>query len=147
MLSPSPWKWPPTSRIYPVSSLTGQAAYYRSLLHLLDWLSDTATCTSTRVYHTYSSRYFFPTKKQWYFSHFSITHTPYVFNGEVRNSNTPRLYSQSLNSVIYSATNHWAEARDAIWHHSDIIVTLCWRESAFLRLRLYNIVVLASTMQ
>ena len=37
------------------------------------------------------------------------------------NSNTPRLYSQWLNSVIYSATNHWAEVRDAIWRRSDVI--------------------------
>ena len=29
-------------------------------------------------------------------------------------SNTPRLYSQWLNSVIYYAINHWAETRDAI---------------------------------
>ena len=39
-------------------------------------------------------------------------------------SNTPRLYSQWLNSVIYSATNLWAEARDAIWRRSDVILTL-----------------------
>ena len=39
-------------------------------------------------------------------------------------SNTPRLYSQWLNSVIYSATNHWVKARDAIWHRSDAILTL-----------------------
>ena len=41
------------------------------------------------------------------------------------NSNTPRLYSQWLNSVIYYAINHWAEARDAIWRHSDVMLTLC----------------------
>ena len=39
-------------------------------------------------------------------------------------SNTLRLYSQWLNSVIYSATNYWAEEGDAIWRHSDGILTL-----------------------
>ena len=44
------------------------------------------------------------------------------------NSNTPRLYSQWLNSVIYSATNainHWAETHDAIRHHSYVMLMLC----------------------
>ena len=41
------------------------------------------------------------------------------------NSNTPRLYSQWLNSMIYSATNHWAEVCYAILHPFDIILTLC----------------------
>ena len=45
------------------------------------------------------------------------------FHGELEkiipNSNTLRLYSIWLNSVIYSATHHWAEVRDAIWHPSD----------------------------
>ena len=44
-------------------------------------------------------------------------------------SDTPRLYSQWLNSVIYSATNHWAEAHNAIWRRSDVFLTICWRQS------------------
>ena len=48
-------------------------------------------------------------------------------------SNIPRLYSQWLNSVTYSATSHWTEARDAIWRRFDIIFTLCWRQSSFPR--------------
>ena len=40
-------------------------------------------------------------------------------------SNTPRLYSQWLNSVIYYAINHWAETRDPIWRLSDNISTHC----------------------
>ena len=44
-------------------------------------------------------------------------------------SNTPRLYSQWLNSVIYYAINHWAETRDAIWRLSNVISTRCWRQS------------------
>ena len=48
-----------------------------------------------------------------------------IINMVIRNSNTLRLYSQWLNSVIYYAINHWAEARDAIWRHSDIMLTLC----------------------
>ena len=47
------------------------------------------------------------------------------------NSNTARLYRQWRKPVIYSATNHWAEARDAIWCHSNAILTLCWRQSSF----------------
>ena len=33
------------------------------------------------------------------------------------------LYSRWLNSVIYSATNYWAEVQDAIWRRSDVILT------------------------
>ena len=40
------------------------------------------------------------------------------------NSNTPRLYRQWLNSVIYSLTNHWAEACVAIWRCSEVSTTL-----------------------
>ena len=39
--------------------------------------------------------------------------------------NTAQLYRQWRNSMIYSATNHWAEGCDAIWHLSDVMLILC----------------------
>ena len=48
-------------------------------------------------------------------------------------SNTPRLYSQWLNPVIYSATNQWPEAYDAIRRRSDVILRFCWRQFTFPR--------------
>ena len=51
--------------------------------------------------------------------------SPYLNVCAIINSNTAYLYRQWRKPVIYSATNHWAEVPDAIWHLSDIILTLC----------------------
>ena len=40
-------------------------------------------------------------------------------------SNTARLYRQWRKPMIYSATYHWAETRNAIWCRSDIVLTIC----------------------
>ena len=60
--------------------------------------------------------------------------------GTLSSSNTPLLYSQWLNSVIYSATNNWVEARDAIWRGS-IDASLCFHD-----VRQCNAIFLLSTM-
>ena len=52
----------------------------------------------------------------------------------IQNSNTPstpRLYSQRLNSVIYSATNQWMEVSDAIWRHFDTLLTSIFVSTTF----------------
>ena len=49
-------------------------------------------------------------------------------DGVLIDSNTPRLYSQWLNSVIYYATNYLAEARNATWRrHFDTSLTVILR--------------------
>ena len=60
-------------------------------------------------------------------------------------SNIPRLYSQCCNSVIYSATNHWAIARDDIWRRSHVIWHFADVSLRFRDVSRCNVVFLAST--
>ena len=48
-----------------------------------------------------------------------LEHWMYIYKLCVLCQGRNSLNSQWLNSVIYSATNHWAEALDAIWRRSD----------------------------